>query len=296
MAPDNKTIPDYVDHSTGNFVGKYGTKIFYQQWAPKTGDVRGVILIVHGIAEHSGRYTELASRFVRQGYVVGALDHRGHGRSEGKRVQIKEFDDLADDVAVYESILREQYPAPLPLFVIGHSMGGLIALHYVTRPGSKTEAQGIVISGAAAAKPEDISDITVTIGKLLANILPDLGIADLQLDMISKDPEVVADYKADPLVTIAKIRTRMAAELLGGMETVKGNLPSATLPILIMHGGDDVITPPHGSEMIYETIGSPDKQIKIYDGLYHEIYNEPERDVVVSDVEVWLDKQVNSAS
>ena len=249
-----------------------------------------MVLIVHGIAEHSGRYEALAADLVRAGFAVGALDHRGHGRSGGKRVQVARFDDLVDDLATFADLMRERYPSPLPMFVLGHSMGGLVSLRYLTR--DRPEVAGLVLSGAAAAKPEDISGFTIAVGNLLAKVAPDVGVASLQLDKISRDPQVVIDYNNDPLVTNAKIRARMGAQVLWAMEETERALPSLTVPILIMHGGDDVVNPPDGSRMIAEKVGSTDKTLKIYDGLWHEIYNEPERDVVIGDVIAWLNREM----
>ena len=279
-----------IVHSTGEFKGVRDTVIRWQEWAPKKNKPRAVIMIVHGIGEHGGRYSALAEDLVNAGFAVGVPDHRGHGLSEGKRAQVDKFDDFSDDLGKYKEILRERYPAPLPFFIVAHSMGGLIALRYVTR--DQPDANGLILSGAAAAKPDDISDITIAIGQVLAKVLPDVGVAGLQLDKISHDPAVLEAYLNDPLVTSGKVRARMGSELLSGMDTVEKDLPTLTMPILVTHGGDDVITPPHGSEMIYEKVGSKDKTLKIYDGLYHEVYNEPERDEVIGNVITWIDARI----
>lgn len=289
MTAAHRDIPG-IDHTTGEFIGVGDTTIFYQEWWPTEGPVRALVLIVHGIAEHSGRYEALAADLVRAGFAVGALDHRGHGRSGGKRVQVVSFDDLVDDLATFAGLMRECYPDPLPVFVLGHSMGGLVSLRYLIR--DRPEVAGLVLSGAAAAKPEDISGFTIAVGNLLSKIAPDVGVASLQLGKISRDPQVVTDYNNDPLVTNAKIRARMGAQVLWAMEVTEKELPTLTVPILIMHGGDDVVTPPDGSRMIAERVGSTDKTLTIYDGLWHEIYNEPERDVVIADVIDWLNHEL----
>lgn len=287
---NSKSSNANVTHSTGEFKGVRDTVIRWQEWAPAKSDPRAVIMLVHGIGEHGGRYAALAEDFTEAGFAVGVPDHRGHGLSEGKRAQVEQFDDFSDDLGTYQAILRKRYPAPLPLFIVAHSMGGLIALRYVTR--DQPAASGLVLSGAAAAKPDDISDLTITIGNLLAKVLPDVGVAGLQLDKISHDPAVVEAYKNDPLVTSGKVKARMGSELLKGMATVEQDLPSLTMPVLVMHGGDDVITPPHGSEMIFAKVGSKDKTLKIYPGLYHEVYNEPERQEVIANVITWIDAHI----
>lgn len=280
-----------VVHSTGQFTGVRDTVIRYQEWAPKDGNIRAAILIVHGIGEHGGRYAALAEEFVNAGFVVGAPDHRGHGRSEGKRAQVDHFDDMVSDLAKYKAMFRERYPRPIPFFIVAHSMGGLITMRYVTRDHPRLE--GIVLSGAAADKPEDVSDLTILAGKIISKVLPDVGVAGLQFDKISHDPDVVEAYQNDPLVSIGKIRARMGAELLATMDKVNRDLPRIDAPILIQHGGDDVITPPHGSEMIYERVSSRDKTLKIYPGLYHEIYNEPQRDEVIGFTIDWINDHID---
>lgn len=280
-----------IARKTGHFKGLNDTEIFYQEWAPTSGTVKAGVIIVHGIGEHSGRYAALAKDLVSTGFAVGALDHKGHGQSEGKRVQTNRFDDFADDLDKYESLFRKRYPKPLPIFLLGHSLGGLICLRDLAL--HKPDVAGVVLSGAAAAKPENISNLTITIGNLLAKVAPDVGVASLELDKISHDPKVVEAYNNDPLVTNAKVRARMGSETLKAMDAAEASLPSINYPILIMHGGDDQITPSHGSEMIAEKIGSDDVTLKIYDGLWHEIYNEPERDEVIADVVAWLNKHLS---
>lgn len=282
-----------IAHTSGQFNGKHDTKIFYQEWAPNSGEPRAVLLVVHGYAEHSGRYEALAHDLVSAGFAVCTIDHRGHGKSEGKRVQVDKFDDMVEDLASYEQELRERYPAPLPVFLIGHSMGGLISLRYATT--QKTDVVGLVLTGTAAAKPADISGLTIAIGRVLAKVAPDVGVASLHLDKISRDPKVVEAYENDPLVTISKVRARMGSELIDTMDAVEKDLPSLTLPILVMHGGDDVVTPPDASRMIADKVGSEDKTLKIWDGLFHEVYNEPERDEVIADVVAWLDDAIAKA-
>ncbi|MEI6620632.1 MAG: lysophospholipase [Actinomycetes bacterium] len=284
---DQNADASTVEHTTGSFQGVRNTKIFYQEWAPLDHHpARGVIIIIHGYAEHGGRYDALARDLVADGFAVCALDHRGHGHSDGKRVQVEKFDDFVDDLNAYRESVRERYPAPLPLFLVGHSMGGLITLRYLTR--DMPEVDGVVVSGAAVAKPTDVSGLTIAIGRVLALVAPDFGVVDLPLDKISRDPAVVEAYNNDPLVFNQKIRARLGGQMLDTMDVTDKALPTLTLPILVMHGSDDVLSPADGGRMIEATVGSSDKTLKIYDGLWHEIYNEPERDVVIADLITWL--------
>lgn len=280
------TADTEINHSTGTFTGVGDTEIYFQQWAPAADKLRGAVVLIHGIGEHSARYEAFAGDLVEAGYAVCSLDHRGHGKSEGKRCQVSRFDEYIDDVATYEAMVRKKYPAPLPLFLLGHSLGGLITLRYATR--DNPAVTGIVVSGAAAAKPVSVNGATVAIGKVLSVIAPDVPVVPLPLEKISRDPEVVREYEADELVYHGKIKARLAAETLGCMEVTAKALPDLTDPILILHGSDDEVTPADGSRMIDATVGSSDKTMIIYDGLWHEIFNEPERDRVIGDVVAWL--------
>ena len=264
------------------FTGVSGTAIAHRTWAPASP--HSVVVVLHGLGEHSGRYTALAGDLNAAGYAVCALDHRGHGESGGQRVGFDRFDDLVDDVATLVADVRRRFP--LPLFVLGHSFGGLVALRYVTR--DHPDIAGLVLSGTAASVPKTVSPITVLAGKTLSLVAPSVGVLTLPLDKISKDPAVVAAYNADPLVTRRKVRARVGAEMLKVMAQVDDALPSLRVPTLIMHGGADVITTPDSSRLIHEHLGSTDKQLVIYDGLYHEIFNEPERGEVIASVIAWL--------
>lgn len=288
------TSSNGISHTSGHLAGVRDTKIFYQEWTPPQDKLRGAVVVVHGYGEHGGRYADLAADLGAAGFAVGVIDHRGHGKSQGKRVQVVAFDDYVDDIATYQRAFRKRYPAPLPFFLLGHSMGGLITLRYVTR--DKPPFDGVIVSGAAAAKPDDISGLTIAVSKILSTVAPDMGVIQLPVEKISRDPKVVEAYQNDPLVVDHKVRARLGAEMLKAMEQCEQGLPSVTTPILVMHGGDDVLTPPDGSRMIAEQVGSADKSLEIYDGLWHEIYNEPERDVVIADVVAWLNRQIGQSA
>lgn len=274
-----------VRHETASLTGVGGTTLFTQSWLPD-GPPQSVVLLVHGLGEHSSRYEYVATALVADGHAVFTLDHRGHGRSEGQRVQIRHFSDFTDDIDTYAREVRAAHP-DVPFFVLGHSMGGLVALGYVTE--HPEGVAGLIVSATAATPPSHISGATIAAGRVIARIAPGFGVAALPLDKVSRDPDVVRAYFADPLISSGqKVRARLGAEMLKAMGTIDSALPGLTLPVLILHGGDDAITDVDASRRLDERIGSQDKTLTIYAGLFHEIFNEPERDVVIADVRAGL--------
>ncbi|HEY4869873.1 MAG TPA: lysophospholipase [Candidatus Dormibacteraeota bacterium] len=271
-------------HEEGRLTGERGVPIYHQTWLP-TSDPVGVVVIAHGFAEHGGRYAGVAERLVAAGYAVRAADHRGHGRSGGRRTSVVRFADYVADLNTVLSACKKQWPA-LQIFLVGHSMGGLIALSLaVTHP----ESLDALVVSAPAACPGEVSRSTIILGKMLSRAVPDLGVLKLPLNRISRDPAVVAAYNADPLVFPTRIRARLGAEMLQTMEQVSDGLPGLRLPLLVMQGTEDGLVDPGCGPMVYERAGSPDKTLKMYDGLWHEIFNEPERDTVLRDLVSWLD-------
>jgi alpha-beta hydrolase superfamily lysophospholipase len=243
-------------------------------------------VLVHGLHEHGGRYAGVAERLARSGYASYAVDHPGHGRSPGVRGNLTSMAAAVDGVAQLVGLAGERHPGA-PLFVYGHSLGGLIALQYLTGA-PDDRIRGAVISAPAL----DTSAATAAqrlMAPLLSRLLPNLGVLTLDADTISRDPAVVAAYRADPLNHIGKVRARTGAEMMLTAAALPGRLPSLTLPLFVLHGGADRLMPPAASELVPAHAGSSDVTRKVYAGLYHEPHNEPERDEVLDDVVGWLD-------
>jgi alpha-beta hydrolase superfamily lysophospholipase len=276
-----------MDHTTGTFTGLKNLEIFYQRWYPEA-DPRAVLVVVHGLAEHSGRYQHVAEYFVERGYAVYALDHRGHGRSEGERAHVDRFGELVADLRTFVDLMRQREPER-GIFMIGHSMGGTIATLFAEEHGDVL--RGLILSGAFMRPSGGVSPALVLVSKLLSAVAPKLGVTPLEASSVSRDPQVVARYDADPLNYRGRVRARMGTELLQAGTAALADLPKITLPILIMHGGADQLADPEGSRLIYEGVSSIDRTLKIYDGLYHEIFNEPEKQRVLADVAGWLEKR-----
>ncbi len=276
---------NYID---GNFKGVRNLSIYYQGWLPDE-NLKAVLLVVHGLGEHSGRYMNVVNHFVPLGYAVYGLDHIGHGKSDGEREFVERFDDFTDTLTIFYNLVAE-WQDDKPIFLLGHSMGGLIVLNYLLD--HQADFNGAIISGPAVKVGEGISQATITMGKILSKLAPKMGLLALDVNTISKDPEVVQAYINDPLVFHGKTPARLAAELLSSMLRVTTEASKITLPITIVHGSEDALADPAGSQMLYDKASSKDKTLKIYDGLYHEVFNEPERDQVLKDVENWLESHI----
>lgn len=279
-----------VEHAEARLNGARGVSLFHQSWQP-AGAPRGAVVIAHGFAEHGGRYAAVAGRLVEAGYAVRALDHRGHGRSGGKRTSVVRFDDYVEDLATIVTISRTDWPSAR-LTLLGHSMGGLIALAFATQHPASLD--NLVLS-APAACPGDVSRAMIAVGRVLSRVAPNAGVLKLPLGAISRDPAVVDAYRRDPLVFATRLRARLGAEMLRAMDGVAAALPSLRLPLLVMQGTEDRLVDPGCGPSVYARAGSPDKTLRMYDGLWHEIVNEPERESVIADLVAWLDAHADAS-
>lgn len=276
-----------MQHVTGSFRGLGDVSLFTQRWLPD-GDPRAVVVVAHGIGEHSGRYAHVAQAMVERGYAVAALDHRGHGRSEGPRVQVDRFDDFVADLRTYFEAVRAAHPG-LPVFVYGHSMGSLIGLLFALR--YQDDLAGLVTTGTAL-KLVGINAITLTLLRLANQIVPGARLIPLGLSGargISRDPAVVAAYKADPCVVHGLLRVDMTLRVIEAGQQCIAGLPALRLPYLALHGGADPICLPTAAAIIRQRSGSPATTVTVYPDLYHEIHNELGQARVIGDMIDWLD-------
>jgi alpha-beta hydrolase superfamily lysophospholipase len=242
--------------------------------------------MAHGASEHSGRYAWTGEQLAGRGYALYALDHRGHGQSSGPRAVIDRMDNAVADLGtLLELAARESGGGGKP-FLFGHSMGGCIALAFATR--REDEIRGLMLS-APVAVLEAASPVERIAGHVLSVIAPKLGVFAIDSTTVSRDPEVVRDYDADPLNYHGKLPARTVHELAGEVGRFPDSIPNITVPLLVQVGTGDRLVPPEASELVYDKASSEDKTIKRYDGLFHEILNEPERDAVVADTLAWLD-------
>jgi acylglycerol lipase len=273
-----------MKHIEGDFNNAQEACIYYQGWLPEE-EVKAVLFIVHGLGEHSGRYMNVVNHFIPLGYAVYGLDHLGHGKSEGGREEVQRFEDYTDPLTTYYNMVKG-WQAGKPIFILGHSLGGLITTYYLLD--NQRKFKGAIISAPAIKLSESISPMTITMSKILSKVAPKAGVLALDVSGISKDPEVVKTYVNDPLVFHSKTPARLAVEMLKAMLRVKAELGAISLPFITVQGCEDKIVDPGGAQMLYDGASSKDKTIKIYEGFYHEVFNEPERALVLKDVETWL--------
>lgn len=266
------------------FEGVGGIPIVYDVWTPDAA-VRGVVILAHGYGEHARRYDHVAQRFGVAGLATYALDHRGHGRAGGKRVRVRDMSEYVSDYRTLVGIATAEHPGAKRI-VLGHSMGGGIAFAYGVQHPESYDL--MVLSGPAIAAHTGVSKAKALIGKAVGSILPDLPIESIDADLVSRDPAVVADYKADPLVYRGKIPAGIGKALLLVGETMHRQAPGITAPLLVVHGEDDQLVSADGSRRLVQCVGSTDVELKVYPQLYHEVFNEPERDRVLDDVTSWI--------
>ncbi|CAA0115501.1 alpha/beta hydrolase [Zhongshania aliphaticivorans] len=277
-----------MTHQQSTLSSNSGCRIYTQNWQP-TGTPKAVLILVHGLAEHSNRYVDIANYFTEQGYAVYALDHEGHGHSQGLRGYINRFDDFLSTLDQYCNKIAELHP-DRKLFLVGHSMGGVISSAYLLEHQQKLA--GCILSGAALATGDVVSPIQKAVLNTLSKVLPKLPVLQLEANDVCHDPAVVAAYKNDPLVFNGKIRARLISEILSTADRVLKNAASISLPMLILHGGDDKMASPTGSEKLYAAISSNDKTLNIYPGLYHEIFLEPEKFEIYATIQAWIEQKI----
>ncbi|MEZ5503045.1 MAG: alpha/beta hydrolase [Halioglobus sp.] len=274
-----------MKHSDGRFPGAAGHSIYFQCWEPESAP-SAVLMLVHGAGEHSGRYLPLASYFAGNNFVVAAFDQNGHGYSDGTPGHVNAFDDYLYDLGVFRRQVAERFVG-VPVFLLGHSMGGLVAANYLLR--NQDEFVGAILSGAAIMTDLQPGLLQLWAIRLLAVLAPKMGLLQLDANGVSRDPQQVRRYVEDPLVHHGKLSARFVRELFVGMRALQDSAGVITVPMLILHGGADTMTAPRGSQFLYEAVGSTDKTLKIYPGVYHEIFNEPERAEILAEVLKWCD-------
>jgi len=278
---------------SGFFDSTGGRHIFEQWWRPDNAQPRGVVAICHGFAEHGGRYAEVAQYFADRGYVTEALDLRGHGRSDGVRVHVRSFNEYLNDLDRFLTNVRLRNPG-LPVVLLGHSMGGGIAALYVIA--RQPDLAGVVLSGPAVGSDfVKLSGARRLMLKAMA-VAPRLRLPSLPATAVSRDPEVVRRYEEDPLVFRGGSTIAHAMAGVRAITRASRDMEQFSLPLLIVHGTADSLVPVAGSEELYRRAQSSDKALKLYEGLYHEVLNEPERLEVLGDIVSWLDERLAPAA
>ena len=273
-------------------------ELFFRRWAPEGEPApagmgardkpRPVLAVCHGFGEHSGRYAEFARYFTGSGYRVYALDFRGHGRSGGERAFVRRFTVYEEDLSAFLEVVWKETAAPVVL--IGHSMGGVVSLIYAGKRGKGEERLGgLVLSGPALRLAVEAGAVLRILVKVLGVVVPRIKAAPGVAHLLSRDPAVVAAYKNDPLAYNGPTKAGMARCFIRAQEEVTPLLPEIELPLLVMQGSEDRIIDTGSGRMVYEGVSSRDASLKYYEGLYHEIFNEPEREEVYADMARWIE-------
>jgi alpha-beta hydrolase superfamily lysophospholipase len=266
--------------------GDDGLTIFVRSWRPE-GLARAVVVIVHGFNSHSGASSWAASQLVAAGLAVYAPDLRGRGKSDGERFFVNRFADWVADVAKVVSLAKSR-ESGLPVFLLGHSAGGVVSCIYTLE--HQSELAGLVCESFAHEVPAP--DFALAVFKGLSHVAPHAHILRLKNEDFSRDPQVVQAKNTDPLIAHEIQPTQTLAEMVRADERLRREFPLITLPVLILHGTADKATRPSGSQRFYETAGSRDKTLKLYDGHFHDLLNDIDKEVVMSDIKAWVDAHI----
>jgi alpha-beta hydrolase superfamily lysophospholipase len=268
------------------FSGARGLDIFTRSWRPNA-QPRAAIVIVHGFNSHSGQYFWVADQFTAKGFAVYALDLRGRGKSQGERFFVEKFADYTSDVHSLVKLAKSRERG-LPVFMLGHSAGGVVACIYALE--HQAELAGLICEDFAHEVPAP--DVALSILKGVSHIAPHAHVLRLKNEDFSRDPAVVRAMNEDPLIAHETQPAQTVAEMVRADERLKKEFPLITLPVLILHGTADRVTKPSGSQHFHARAGSSDKTLKLYDGHFHDLLNDLGKEVVMADILHWVDARM----
>lgn len=277
-----------IRRGQGRFTGLNGHELRERRWLPK-GEKRGTVILVHGLKDHSARYDHAGSWLAGRGYAVYALDLRGHGESEGERFFVNAFDEYVEDLTVFLDRVRNKESGK-SLFLLGHSMGGAVASLFVLR--RRPKLAGLILTAPALEPAENVSLFLIRLSAVISRFFPKAPVTKVDIKSLSHLPSVVEAARNDPLSDERPAPARTGYEILRAMDRIRDRAPEISMPLLVMHGTEDHLTNPRGSENFFKRAGCTDKTIKLYEGLYHEILNEPEREQILEDILRWMDDRV----
>jgi acylglycerol lipase len=270
-----------------SFEGVGGLKIFTRSWHSSTGQPRAVVVIVPGFNSHSGYYRWVAEQLADHELAVYTLDLRGRGKSDGERFYVETFADYVSDVATFITIAKSQEPG-LPVFLLGHSAGGVIACLYTLD--HQAEIASLICESFAHELPAP--DFALAVLKGLSHVAPHAHVIKLNNADFSRDPKVVEAMNSDPLIAHEVQPTQTIAEMVRADERLKQEFGLITLPVLILHGTADKAAKPSGSQRFYDMAGSTDKTLKLYEGHYHDLLNDIDKEIVMADIQQWIDRRI----
>jgi acylglycerol lipase len=266
--------------------GGRGLRILVRSWRP-AGVPRAVVVICHGVKSHSGYYGWTAEQFVANGFAVYALDLHGRGESDGERFYLEQFQDYLDDVDAAIALAKSREPG-LPVFLLGHSAGGVISSVYTLE--HQADLTGFICESFAFQVYAP--DFALAVLKGLSHLAPHAHVLNLKTEDFSRDPNVIQAMLDDPLIAHEVQPTRTVAELVRADERLKREFPLITLPVLILHGTADKVTKPEGSQLFFDTAGSKDKTLKLYKGHFHDLLNDFDKSIVMADIVSWINARL----
>lgn len=273
-------------HESGSFTARDGVRLFEQSWHP-SGPARAVLIAHHGLKDHSDRYGEFAQRLAKLGIAVYAYDMRGHGRSEGPRATLDDFDVLLDDLGDFMARVRRREPN-LPVFLLGHSVGGaVVTLFAIER---KPALAGLIV--LAPAIRADRMPLEAALTPVVAALNPNAPVLDVPDSAFVRLPEMQAEMAASPFVYHPNGPARTAAALLSAIERIWAGVDGLDVPLLGLHGTDDAATDPRGTAELDRRVKSADHTLLLYRGVRHDLLHEPEKAQIMGDVEAWLTARV----
>jgi len=280
-------MPELLNSATEQHVtGGAGLEIFVRSWRP-TGVAKAAVVICHGVNSHSGYYIWTAQQLVARGLAVYALDLHGRGQSAGERFYLESMKDYVDDVDAVVNLAKSREPG-VPIYLLGHSAGGVVSCTYALEHQKKLD--GLICESFAfqVAAP----DFALAVVKGLAHVAPHIHVLKLKNEEFSRIPEVVDAMNSDPLIDGEVQPTQTVAELVRADERLKQEFPLITLPVFILHGTADKVTNPKGSQLFYDTAGSSDKTLKLYDGHVHDLLNDLGKEAVIADIIQWIERRL----
>ncbi|HYF93667.1 MAG TPA: alpha/beta hydrolase [Symbiobacteriaceae bacterium] len=273
-----------ISERTGNFTGAGGVRLFFRIWEPEAP--RATLVLVHGMNEHIGRYAHVAQFFAERGFAVYGMDHRGYGQSEGPRCHVNRFEEYLEDLRLLVDMAQERTRP----FMVGHSLGGLIAFRYALAYPDTIEA--LVVSSPFFAQKTKVDPVTRALAPILSLMLPRLQLSvPFAPENVCRDPDIVQKYATDPLVGRKATPRWFTEATRAGLACHQGLTQSMKLPVLFLQAGDDLIVDPEGTRAVYAQVPHQRKAFKLYPGKYHEIFNDPGREEVFQDILNWLQEQ-----
>lgn len=281
MAHESRSAP-----REETFVGKGGLKIFVRSWRPATAP-RAVVVICHGVNSHSGQFFWVADQLLAGGLAVYALDLRGRGKSEGERFYVDDVADYVSDLAAVVKLVKAREPG-LPVFLLGHSAGGVVSCTYTLD--HPAELAGLICESFAFRVPAP--KLALAAIKGLSGLAPRLRVLKLKNEHFTRDPATLRAMNNDPLISNEAQPAKTVAALVRADERLEREFPRITLPVFILHGTADKATVPGGSQFFFDTVGSKDKTLKLYEGHFHDLLNDIDKELVMADIRNWIDARL----